>query len=313
MRDQLKKGTLSGLRKGWSGFIWVLKILIPISFLTSLLEWSGFITPLDSLLGPSMHWLGLPAMAAFPLLIGIFAGPYGAIGAMGVLPFSREEMTLIAIFILIAHNLIQEGAIQGKSGLHPFKATLFRLGTAVITVALVAQLFGTAPERSEVLRAAVHASPPFISMLRSWALSTLDLAIRIFFILMVVITLLELLKTLGWVDPAVRFLTPLLGLLGLSPRVGFLWITGAFFGLAFGSAIIVKEVEEGNLEKEELERLHLSIGINHSVVEDPALFMAIGLSPFWLYIPRLVMAILVVRLYGLWQSYSKRMQRAKSQ
>src|SRR4030042_1019409 len=110
-------------------------------------------------------------------------------------------MTLIAIFILIAHSLIQEGAIQGKSGLHPFKATLFRLGTAVITVALVAPLFGTAPERPEVPRAAVHASPPFISMLRSWALSTLDLAIRIFFILMVVITLLELLKTLGWVDP----------------------------------------------------------------------------------------------------------------
>ena len=54
--------------------------------------------------------------AALPLLIGMLTGVYGGIAAMVVLPFSSAQMTLMAVFILMAHALIQEGIIQGKSG-----------------------------------------------------------------------------------------------------------------------------------------------------------------------------------------------------
>ena len=75
---------------------------------------------------------------------------------------------------------------------------------------------------------------------------------------------------------------------------------------------IVEEAKEGHLNKEELEGLHLSIGINHSVVEDPALFLALGLNAFWLWVPRLITAMLAVRLLSLWQySFGKR-QASKS-
>ena len=49
---------------------------------------------------------------------------------------------------------------------------------------------------------------------------------------------------------------------------------------------------------EELERLHLSIGINHAMIEDPSLFLPLGIHPLW--IPRLVAAILAVHLLSLW-------------
>ena len=38
------------------------------------------------------------------------------------------------------------------------------------------------------------------------------------------------------------------------------------------------------------ERLHVSIGINHSMVEDPALFLALGIGGFWIWVPKLVAA-----------------------
>jgi hypothetical protein len=44
-------------------------------------------------------------VAALPLLVGTLTGIYGAIAAMVVLPFTKGQMTLIAIFLLIAHNL----------------------------------------------------------------------------------------------------------------------------------------------------------------------------------------------------------------
>jgi len=42
------------------------------------------------------------------------------------------------------------------------------------------------------------------------------------------------------------------------------------------------------------------------MVDDPPLFMTMGVHPFWLYVPRLVMAIAVVRLIRLWQGYDRR-------
>jgi hypothetical protein len=42
------------------------------------------------------------------------------------------------------------------------------------------------------------------------------------------------------------------------------------------------------------------------MVEDPALFMSLGLSAFWLYVPRLIMAIVTVRLLRLWFRFSKK-------
>jgi hypothetical protein len=124
--------------------------------------------------------------------------------------------------------------------------------------------------------------------------------VKIFLIIMGILTLLEVLKQLGWVDHIVRALTPMLTALGLSRKVGILWMTAVIFGLAYGAAVIVEEAGRGDLSRDELELLHLSIGINHSMVEDPALFLSLGLSAFWLWIPRLLMAMIAVRLLSLW-------------
>jgi len=137
-------------------------------------------------------------------------------------------------------------------------------------------------------------------MLGVWSLSTLDLLGRIFLIMMVLLTLLEILKTCGWIDRLVRMLTPILKCLGLSQRVGILWIAGAIFGLAYSAAVIVEEANQKNLTKVELEGLQLSIGIHHSVIEDPAIFISLGLSPFWMVVPRLIAAMVFVRLFSLW-------------
>ena len=79
-------------------------------------------------------------------------------------------------------------------------------------------------------------------------------------------------------------------------------MTAAVFGLAYGAAVIVEEAKEGYLSKDELEVLHLSIGINHSLIEDPALFLPFGLSAFWLWVPRMITAVIAVRLFTWWQA-----------
>ncbi|MGZ3607026.1 MAG: iron transporter [Syntrophales bacterium] len=305
-RKRIKEGLKSGLRKGLSGFLWIMKILIPVSLFTALLAWTGWLGRLDFLLQPLMSILSLPAMATLPLLIGMLTNIYGGIAAMSVLPFSHDQMTLMAIFLLIAHNLIQEGVIQAKSGIHPLKATLFRLVAAAFTVIVVAPFLNVTMTVSERAGASPETAQSLIEALQEWGLTTLSLSIKIFVIIMFILTLLEILKTLDLISPMVRALRPVLKIMGLDQKVGFLWLTAVIFGVAYGGAGIVEEVKAGYLTKEELEELHLSIGINHSLVEDPSLFLSLGLSPFWLWVPRVIVAILAERVLALWRILKRR-------
>ncbi len=299
-RQRFREGLKEGVRKGLDGFIWMMKIILPVSFLTALLDWSGLLSKIDFLLQPLMALIGLPAAAALPLIIGMLANIYAGIAAMAVLPFSMEQMTLIAVFLLICHNLIQEGVVQANSGIHPVKATLFRLTAAVITVWICSLFLDTKTPVAAAAGGLPAVSPPFAEMMQAWFLSILGLSLKIFLIIMTILTFLEIMKKMGWIHPVVRALSPVLKLMGLSRQVAMLWMTAVVFGLAYGGAVIVEEAKAGHLTREELQELHLSIGINHSMVEDPSLFLTFGLSPFWLWVPRFITAVIATRLLTLW-------------
>lgn len=306
MRNKLiQKSIIDGTRKGLSGFIWMMKILVPISFLTSVLVWSGLLAKGQVFIQPLMKWLNLPAEAALPLLVGTIAGIYGGIATMAVLPLSNEHMTLIAIFLLIAHALPQESVVQGRSGLHPVKATLYRLTAATGAVLIVAPFLDLpAQVMSEGLIIEGEAQA-FRAMFFDWLQITAYLALKMFLIITGVMILLEITKNFGWMTRIVQFCRPILKSLGLSEKSGAIWMTAAVFGLLYSAAVIIEETKEGELDETERERLHVSIGINHAVFEDPALFLTFGINPFWLWIPRLVMAIIAVRVFDLWQTIKK--------
>jgi Fe2+ transport system protein B len=299
-KTKLQFSLKSGVQKGWSGFVWMLKILVPISFLCVLLEYSGVLYRLNAVLEPVMGLLSLPPMAALPLVIGMATGIYGGIAAMVMLPFSVEQMTLIAIFLLISHNLIQEGIIQAKSGMHILKATLIRLTASIITVLAVAVFIGSGTATANAVQIDTPTILPLATVLKNWAIATAYLSLQIFVIIITLMIILAIMKTFHLIGYVIRALNPFLKTLGLNQRVGTLWITAAAFGIAYGAAVILEEAKEGNLTKDELEKLHMSIGINHSMIEDPALFLVLGISAFWLWVPRLITAILAVHLFGLW-------------
>jgi hypothetical protein len=186
------------------------------------------------------------------------------------------------------------------------KACAFRITAAVITVLAIAPFFDITPTATGGLSYDRGNGQAFGAMLLDWAVVTGGLCVKIFVIIMALLIVLEVLKALGWIHPIVRILSPLLRAMGLSRKVGLLWVTAAVFGLSYGAAVIVEEAKAGHLSPEELEDLQLSIGINHSLVEDPALFLSLGLPAFWLWVPRIIMAMIATRLLILWRMVRKR-------
>lgn len=290
----------NGMRRAWAGALWMYKIIIPVSFFTFLISYSRLLDQMEGVVGPFMHVLHLPSKAALPLVAGILTGIYGGIAAMAVLAFTVKETTLIAVFLLISHALIPETAIQGNSGMHPVKAVLVRLVMSSLVVWAVGWIWHGGDQVNTALGMAA-ARETLMTALGTWCIKTLVLSLQIFAILVVIMTVNEWMKAHHTAERLAVFLGPVLRLMGLSERVGLLWLTAILFGVSYGGAVIIEEVRKGHLSSEELESLHVSIGINHAMIEDPSLFLPLGVHPFWLWVPRLVAAFAAVHLFRLFR------------
>jgi len=297
-QSQLRSVFLAGIKRGWRSYVWICQIVIPVSFLVTLLQWTGWLNQLSCLFNPLMSLINLPSQAALPIISGMLVNIYVAIAVMTAMPFTIEQMTLIAVFNLICHNLITEGVIQHKSGINVIKITLIRITVAILAVLIVSQFLGDTSQGITVPTPLTAASP-LLMVVKDWAINLIALLLKILGILMAVTIMLEFSESLGWTEYSVKFLRPLMRILGLSEQTSTLWVTSAAFGLMYGGAVTIDKARKGVLDKEELERLHISIGINHSMVEDPALFLALALNPFWMWVPKLVMAIIAVQIYRI--------------
>ena len=307
-RSQLRSGFLAGIKRGWRSFVWICLIIIPVSILVTLLQWTGWLDRLSFLFNPLMSLINLPSQAALPIISGMLVNIYVAIAVMTAMPFTIEQLTLIAIFSLTCHNLIAEGIIQHKSGINVIKITLIRIVAAILTVLIVSLFLGDTSQSIAVPTPLTVVSP-LLAVVKDWATNQIALLLRILGIIMAVMILLEFSEALGWTEYFVKIFRPLMRILRLSERTAILWVTSALFGLMYGGAITIDKARNGAFNKEELESLHISIGINHSMIEDPALFLALGLNPFWLWVPHLVMAIIAVQVYRIVQYIKKKLLR----
>jgi hypothetical protein len=211
-----------------------------------------------------------------------------------VLPLSVDHMTIITVFVLIAHSLPQEGIIQAKSGINFVKTTAARLIAAVATCLVVAVFLRPNDSGAAAVISSLQEFPSFWPFLQNWLTEVLRLCIKIFAIILGVMITIELMKEFNLIDLLVRLFAPVLKMMGLDRRAGVLWLTGVLFGLSYGGAVIVEQSQELHLSPKEVEKLQLSIGINHSMIEDPLLFLPFGIHPIWLLVPRLAAAILAV-------------------
>jgi len=210
-----------------------------------------------------------------------------------------NQMALIAIFLLISHGLVLESIVQGKSGINPFFAAFFRIITSVIVTFICAKIMGEnlVQQAVAVVQTIAPSEQTFMQMLQVWGLDISKLGLKIICIIIPLMVVLEVAKEFNTIYYITKAISPVLFILGLNKKTGVLWLTAATFGLAFGSAVIVEETKTNSFSKLEITPLQLSIGINHAMIEDPALFLTLGIPPFWLWIPRLIAAIAATYLF----------------
>lgn len=133
---------LSGTRIGVRTFAEMALAMVPAYFVALLLEQLGVIGVLSDWAAPVMKLMGLPGSAALPLVLACLLNLYAAVGAMQALPLTGEQITVLAIVMLISHNLLVEGAVVQKAGMNGMLFSLLRLAAGLAAGVVVNLLYG---------------------------------------------------------------------------------------------------------------------------------------------------------------------------
>jgi len=132
--------------------------------------------------------------------------------------------------------------------------------------------------------------------IKTWMGDISYLCVKIMILVMGLMVLQHILEEFRVTHFLSRILRYPLMVLGVPPEAAFLWIVANTLGLAYGAGVIIDHVESGRLSLKNARILNYHIGISHSLLEDTCLFLAIGVSIWWITIPRIILAAIVVWL-----------------
>ena len=299
IHKRISKATKSAFPKARKTIWWLLKIIIPISFIVSLLQFSGILGFFAGYMSPLFSLIGLPGESAIVFISSMFLSLYAPIAIIASLPLDIREISILALMCLVSHNLIVETAVQRKTGSSGIAMFILRLLSSFILAFLLHKIL---PDKAatETPISRVILNPDFSGMIKDWGLSTFQLIIKITLIVSGLMILQEILKEFNILDMIAKVFSPIIKFMGLSRDSAFLWFVAQTVGLAYGSAIMTEAVANKEISPRDANLLNYHIAINHSLLEDTLLFVAIGVPASWIVIPRMLWAIIVVWVVRIW-------------
>ncbi|MFI3322472.1 MAG: hypothetical protein R3Y50_08110 [Rikenellaceae bacterium] len=275
--------------------LWLMKFMIPTTFLVAMLDYFGIIEMISTFIEPIFMYAGLDARGVLVFITAIFASIYSAIAVIATLGVDYRMVVILSSMILIAHNIIVESTIQKKTGYSYIGAAALRILTAfgvgiVLNTMLPQNLEGnlilSAPMQSENLT--------FWGAIKAWGWSVVVLAVKMTLFIYLLNALQNILREFKILDVLIKPFTYLMRFMGLSDTVTFLWLVANTLGLAYGGAVMIEGAKSGEVEQEDMNLLNTSIGITHSLVEDTILLNMVGVPVLLLVLPRMVCSILFV-------------------
>lgn len=288
---RLKKCVSDAIPSAFKSAKFLLSIMIPVSLGVTLLKYAGILEILAGYMDPLFKLAGLPGDAAIVFITSICLNIYSAIAVISTIPFTGRELTILALMCLISHSFFLETPIQKKTGSSAVKMITVRLIYSFIGAGLLNFLMPSDSGAAVTATASISGSNDLTALLTVWASNSLLLIVEILILLSLLMIMQRILDEFGIIKWMSKTFAPVMKVLGLPESVTFLWIVAYTLGLAYGSAIMLEESENGRLSREDADLLNHHIAISHSLLEDTLLFVAIGVPAAWIIFPRIFLSM----------------------
>ena len=304
--DRIWKCAKKALPKSGKMCLWLLKIILPISLLVRILQFSGVLAEISNFLSPAFSLIGLPGETAIVFITSLFTPLYAPIALITSMSLGMREATILALMCLVSHNLIIESTIQSKTGSSFWRITVFRIFMSFIIAFLLNMVMPDNGWGQVVITQSAEVCDTLFQVFSLWLISSLKVILMILLIVTSLMMLHYILEEFNLLHRISGFLSPVMVVFGLPKDTAFLWLVGNLVGLAYGGAIMVEQIEQKKLSLESGHLLNIHLAVSHSLLEDTLIFVAIGVPVLWIIGTRLLFAIIALWVKRLFQLRIKR-------
>lgn len=293
-RTKIKQILSTIARKWFSACKLFFKIMVPVSVIIKILQELDLIRYIGEALSFLMYPLNLPGEMGLVWASAMLSNIYGGVLTYASLPLESPlnvaQITTLASLVLFAHTFLIEIPICVKAGCRFLPIFLIRFAGAYIFAFIVAQscLAGSwcqTPTDAFTLPVAQDEG------LWTWIAGELKKYAVISLVVLALVVLLEIMDRLGITRMLERIMSPLVKLIGISPKVMPITLIGMTLGLAYGGGLIVAQSKEKPLESRDIFLSLAFLSLFHSIIEDHLLMIALGAHWFWIFILRLVFTL----------------------
>ena len=304
--NYFKKIIAPALKKSAQTSIWLLKLILPISLAFRLLDYSGLLVYIADFLNPIFIHLGLPGSTAIIFITSIFLPLYAPLAIITSMTITLRELTILALMCQIAHNLPVESAIQAKTGTSFWAMFIVRIFMSIVIGFALNLTLPLEMGMPSFIQTSAQSMNSLSDVFMAWGITSLRISILIIAIITLLMVTYRLLEEYNLINRLSKSIEPILKFFGLPTSTAFLWLIGYIVGLAYGGALMIDQMKEGKVTKAEGSLLNYHLAISHSVLEDNLLFVALGVSIWWILATRLIAAWIVVWLRRLFLDFKIR-------
>ncbi len=282
-----RRGLVTGLSTAW----FLIKVMVPTILLVNLAKATGVLALLAQSAAPFMKVFNLPGEASLVLLTGALVNLYAAIAVAVNITLTAKSMTVMAIMILIAHNLVVETAVQSKAGTPAAVMLISRISASCLAGLIFARII---PDSGSLLVHSITMDPG-----KGWTTVITGNAVSMIKIALIVISLMiavEIMREFGLMDRLMDLLHPPMKMLGMNRKTSFVAAVGLILGLAYGAGLIIDEAKAKTFSGDEILATNMFLGTNHAMIEDSLIFAAVGANLLWIVLGRLIFGSIFVRL-----------------
>jgi len=273
MKETLQKA----LQSSWI----IVKLVVPFTIASDLLQYFGFIDSISFLFEPFTNSLNLPSGVALSFASVIFFNLYAGIAIASTLGLDAYQWTIVGTFMAICHSLPLEIAVLKKVGMniHIHWISRFILG---YTGALIAMY--TIPNELSIIHneiSKINEIKDFIPYILNSIYNSIFLALKVIILVVSIIFFFEYLKSLQWFK---NFLDKHSYLSSLS--------VGGLLGVTYGAGILLQEIKQVKPKAKIL--LITFLMLAHGLIEETLIFAFFSADVLSIFIIRVGIALLAV-------------------
>ena len=281
-------------------YLSLIKILIPAIILVKVLQVAGVIALLGDVMAPLMNIIGLPSILgivwATAVLTNIVTGMVVFVNIAGSESLTVAQVTVLGGLLLISHSIPVEGLVARKAGVPWWLTVVLRVGGAFVFGAVLHwtyQLTGTLQETNVL----VWQPQAINDSAQAWLIAQLKLLVTIFFVILLLVTTLKVIRGIGIEVLLHRVIQPLLFLIGVNKSAANSVIVGFTLGLTFGAGLLIRDIETGKLDRANAGLVMCFLGLCHGLIDDTLLVMLFGAHISGALWGRIIFSVLLMAIY----------------